>query len=1037
MYEIPQQLEYKEKIVFGLTFGQLMYAMIFLPIAVIFFRLNVSMPIKVFLIFIPVSLAAGFMFFNLLDVIKNWKAWFKYRLLNTKEKIQMFFKVNKENIKDNFIIIKDKKLAVLRVEPLNFDIKTNEEKEAILFSFQRFLNSLDFPIQILMTTETLNLDSYLDSLKGRISNLKDKRADEIFDSYQNHMKNVVKENSALNRNFYLVIKETSDINIQIKVCEERLWGLNLRTHRLDNTEITKLLLKTLYSKHTKDNILPDVIKNDINYVKLVKQVESKEDYKKRIEEETKKKKKDKKYKFDKSPLDLDYKFQRIIYAYGYPRAVEAGFLDKIISSSGNFDLSIHIEPCLIETSLINLNKELQKQRADLYAAKIKGQLNPSLEIKYKDTRSVLERLQKGDERLFNVSLYINCQADSLAELNLLTKKIESELNSLLIIPKQPTFRMLQGLKSCLPLVENTLGIRRNVTTPALSAFFPFTSSFFKSDDTGIWFGLNKNNIPIVRDIYKLSNANGMCLATSGAGKSYMAKLFISRYLLNGTRVIVIDPQAEYRNLVEKFNGQRIDLSRTSGTIINPLDLMGHEYPEKRLALMDLMPIMLGELSEPQKSFIDKAITMAYETKGIYMFKKNGQYDVESWDEEPPILKDVLDALNKMEKRVTTMEKITIRSLINRLDLYVTGVFSFLNRHTNIDFNNRFVCFDIGNMPKQVKPAIMFLVLDYVYMKMKSSLERKLLVIDEAWSLLSRTEEASYIFEIVKTCRKFNLGLFLINQEVEDMLNSKAGRSVLANSSYTLLLRQKPAVIKDVQATFHLSDSEKNFLLTASVGEGILLMENDHSKIRIVASEEEHKQITTNADERLKNNEEIPKELVKIKPVIKKSKNKPIKITVDENLGFFKVKDIPTKQDYNHLVLKGYKEYSFKGITSNKKEKYLLRPRNKESPQHFFLIFDIANYLKKFTDKISLFQSVKPDIVFEINNKKYAIEIETGKMFTHNKKGLLAKVKLLNKDYGKNWLFALTNKKFTSKYNKLGQTCDNRTIINKINRIVRN
>jgi len=851
------------------------------------------------------------------------------------------------------------------------------------------------------------------------------------------MKNVVKENSALNRNFYLVIKETSDINIQIKVCEERLWGLNLRTHRLDNTEITKLLLKTLYSKHTKDNILPDVIKNDINYVKLVKQVESKEDYKKRIEEETKKKKKDKKYKFDKSPLDLDYKFQRIIYAYGYPRAVEAGFLDKIISSSGNFDLSIHIEPCLIETSLINLNKELQKQRADLYAAKIKGQLNPSLEIKYKDTRSVLERLQKGDERLFNVSLYINCQADSLAELNLLTKKIESELNSLLIIPKQPTFRMLQGLKSCLPLVENTLGIRRNVTTPALSAFFPFTSSFFKSDDTGIWFGLNKNNIPIVRDIYKLSNANGMCLATSGAGKSYMAKLFISRYLLNGTRVIVIDPQAEYRNLVEKFNGQRIDLSRTSGTIINPLDLMGHEYPEKRLALMDLMPIMLGELSEPQKSFIDKAITMAYETKGIYMFKKNGQYDVESWDEEPPILKDVLDALNKMEKRVTTMEKITIRSLINRLDLYVTGVFSFLNRHTNIDFNNRFVCFDIGNMPKQVKPAIMFLVLDYVYMKMKSSLERKLLVIDEAWSLLSRTEEASYIFEIVKTCRKFNLGLFLINQEVEDMLNSKAGRSVLANSSYTLLLRQKPAVIKDVQATFHLSDSEKNFLLTASVGEGILLMENDHSKIRIVASEEEHKQITTNADERLKNNEEIPKELVKIKPVIKKSKNKPIKITVDENLGFFKVKDIPTKQDYNHLVLKGYKEYSFKGITSNKKEKYLLRPRNKESPQHFFLIFDIANYLKKFTDKISLFQSVKPDIVFEINNKKYAIEIETGKMFTHNKKGLLAKVKLLNKDYGKNWLFALTNKKFTSKYNKLGQTCDNRTIINKINRIVRN
>ena len=133
---------------------------------------------------------------------------------------------------------------------------------------------------------------------------------------------------------------------------------------------------------------------------------------------------------------------------------------------------------------------------------------------------------------------------------------------------------------------------------------------------------------------------------------------------------------------------------------------------------------------------------------------------------------------------------------------------------------------------------MFLVLDYVYMKMKSDIERKLLVVDEAWTLLSRTEDASYIFEIVKTCRKFNMGLFLINQEVEGMLNSQAGRSVLANSSYTILLRQKPAVIDDIQKTFHLSNVERMALLTAGVGEGILLMEDEHSELKIVASKEE-------------------------------------------------------------------------------------------------------------------------------------------------------------------------------------------------------
>jgi type IV secretory pathway VirB4 component len=183
-------------------------------------------------------------------------------------------------------------------------------------------------------------------------------------------------------------------------------------------------------------------------------------------------------------------------------------------------------------------------------------------------------------------------------------------------------------------------------------------------------------------------------------------------------------------------------------------------------------------------------------------------------------------------------------------MYSDGVFSFLNTQTNIDFDNNFVCFDIGGMPKQVKPVIMFLVLDYVYMKMRKSIDRKLLIIDEAWSLLSRTEDASYIFEIVKTCRKFNLGLLLINQEVEGLLTSEAGKSVLANSAYTLLMRQKPAVIEQVQETFHLSKPERDYLLTAGIGEGILLVDDDHTEIKVMASEEEHRIITTNADELL-------------------------------------------------------------------------------------------------------------------------------------------------------------------------------------------
>lgn len=869
-------------------------------------------------------------------------------------------------------IVKEKKIAVLRVESINYSIKPEEERKAIIYAFQKFLNSLDFPIQIIMNTGVLDLNAYLEAsekkeIKGRVFR-------EIYAEYVKFLKATVWDNSILNKSFYIVIPETTNIEIQIRICKERLSSLNLKSFELGETELTSLL-----SKFFSDKLLPKKIINSVDHI------------------------------------EIDGIFHRIIYAYGYPRMVESGFLDKLVSCSGNFDLSLHIEPCSVENTLIMLNKELQKQRADLYAAQIKNQLNPSLEIKYADTHRILEELQKGTERLFNISLYIDCKANSLNNLNLLTRKIESELNSLLIIPRQANFRMIQGFKSCMPFAKDKLKIKRNITTSALSAFFPFTSSFFKFDETGVWLGSNKNGIPIIRDIFKLSNANGICLATSGSGKSYMAKLLISRYLLNGVKVLVIDPQGEYARLVDKFEGQRIDLSADSDNMINPLDLMGHEYNEKRLALMDLMPVMIGDLSEPQKAFLDMAITRAYDAKGI-------NKEPSTWGELPPILGDLVNILLRMEKGATSLEKTSIRSLINRLNMYVNGVFSFLNKQTSLDFDNNFVCFDIGNLPKQVKPAIMFLVLDYIYTKMRRSLDRKLLVIDEAWSLLSRTEDASYILEIVKTCRKFNLGLFLINQEVENMLDSQAGRSVLANTSYTLLLRQKPAMIKSVQNVFHLSEAEKVLLLTARPGEGLLLMENEHSEITINASKKEHEIITTNADELL-----VQKKEILVKP--KKTKNKirqGQKAYLKRELGLAELKFLETS---------GFKEVKEKSI-SGKKETYLVIEDKYESPCHIVCIKEIVDYLKQFTQDIQTYRTVMPDIVFNANGNKYAIEVETGKII-RDKKKMQNKIDLLKKKFGKNWFFFVTNRNLFSYYSKLGKVINKRTLKTKINKVFKN
>jgi len=964
MYEIPQQLEYKEKIVFGLTFPQLAYVLIFLPIILSLFRINAPIEVRIFLACIPGLLAVGFMFFDLTTHLKNWYTWFKTRNLNTKEKLENILALGE--IKDD-LIHTNKKIAVVKVESINFSIKTEKEKETIGYAFQKFLNSIDFPVQILMTTETLNLDSYLDNLENKMDNHK-----KMFDSYKNHMKNLVEDNSAMNRNFYVVIPETSDIDIQIKLCEERLHSLNLKTSRLKNNQLKGIFSKIFNSK----DIYPNEIKNFPDY------------------------------------LDVDGKFHKIIYAYGYPRSVENGFLDKLVSCSGDFDFSLHINPHQIEQTLIILNRELQKQRADLYAAKLKNQLNPSLEIKYQDTKAILSNLQKGNEKLFDVSLYINCRADSLKELNLLTRKIESELNSLLIIPRKPNFRMLDGLKSCLPLAKNFLNINRNITTPALSAFFPFTSSFSKFDESGVWLGLDKNNIPIIKDIFNLSNPNGVVLAQSGGGKSYFCKLLITRYLLNDTRVMVIDPQGEYGALVSHFKGQRITLSRDSDTIINPLDLMGHDYIEKRLSLMDLMKVMLGDLTDIQRAFIDKAINRTYKLKGITT-------NPDTWNNKPPILGDLMKVLKQMEVKASTLEKTTINSLASRLDMYVGGVFSFMNRQTSLDFNNKLVCFDIGNLPSQVKPAVMFLVLDYIYMKMKANLDRKILLIDEAWTLLSRTEEAGYIFEIVKTCRKFNLGLLLINQEVEGLLESRAGKSVLANSAYTVLMKQKPAVIDSICKTFHLSEGERRHLLTANIGEGLLMMEDDHSELKVIASPAEHKLITTNPDELIVEENKEPQ--------------KNVDIRIDPNKRFFHKKDLSMKE-VKFLFDEGYQFKKYKSLLTDKMEEFLLQPRHNESITHLFMTHNISEFLNKNGIETQLYTTKKPDIVFEISGKKYAIEIETGSMLTR-RKALVERVKLLNKDYDK-WFFVVTDPNKLGKYKEYGESVNSRYTKGRLNKIIK-
>jgi hypothetical protein len=315
------------------------------------------------------------------------------------------------------------------------------------------------------------------------------------------------------------------------------------------------------------------------------------------------------------------------------------------------------------------------------------------------------------------------------------------------------------------------------------------------------------------------------------------------------------------------------------------------------------------------------------------------------------------------------------------------------------------------MPKQVKPVVMYLVLDYVYMKMKDSNKRKLLVIDEAWSMLQTAEESSYIFEIVKTCRKYNLGLLMITQDVADLVASKAGHAVLANTSYTFLLRQKPAVISNVAKTFNLSQPEKDFLVSAKLGSGILILENEHQELEVIASPEEHKLITTNPDEMIRISE-------KKKPKKPKVEKEVERANLDLTKIVYPAKELTTLQKsilggHEYILKKGH------GLTSGP-HSYYVKERPPESTEHTLLVGLIVEELRKHTDQIQTYQTKKPDIIFKNKvGQEIVLEIETGKGLKTNPKWTEEKFPAVKKKYRDRVYIVLTHVKKINSYLKYG------------------
>lgn len=546
-------------------------------------------------------------------------------------------------------------------------------------------------------------------------------------------------------------------------------------------------------------------------------------------------------------VDFDYlkignKYFRTLFVAGYPRFVSANWLAPLINFDHTLDIAMYIYPVEAKGVLDDLRRKIAEMEAELQITAEKGRLpDPATVAKLEDARQLQEQLVKGAERFFQFGLYITIPANSLEELNQISKQVISTLGSLLIISKHATLQMEEGFKTTIPTCIDKLMITRNMDTTSLATTFPFTSSELTANE-GVMYGINEHNGSLVIfDRFTLENANTCLFGKSGCGKSYLVKLEALRSLMFDTEIIIIDPEAEYKILAEAVGGEYISFGFNSQAKINPFDLSAvyeegeNELNSKILSLHSLFKIIMGQLTPNEEAILDRALVQIYKMKGITP-------EPATQKNEPPLMEDLYKTLIGMEQPEAT-------SLAARLEKFVRGSFvGIFDQHSNVDIKNPFTVFSLKELEEALRPVAMFIILDYIWTKIKKEMKKRILIVDEAWHLMKYPDSALFLNSVAKRARKYYLGLTTITQDVEDFLATELGQAIINNSSIKILMKQSPSSIDKVAKVFYLSEGEKHLLLSADVGEGLFFAGLNHVALRVIASPEEHRLVTTKPEE---------------------------------------------------------------------------------------------------------------------------------------------------------------------------------------------
>lgn len=712
---------------------------------------------------------------------------------------------------DGIFLTGDTFTKSFRFTDINYAVASREEKEAMFLAYSEVLNSLDTGSTAKITIINRRLNR-ADFEKTLLLAHKEDGLDALRDEYNNVLIDKATGGSGIVQERYI----TSSV-AKRDIDEARAYfsrtGAGLSTHfshigsrciELDANARLKLLHE-FYRYGEEENFR----------FNLSETARKGHDFKDYICPDG--------FSFRKDYFEMGNRFGRVLFLKEYASYIKDSMVAELCDLGRNLMLSIDIIPVatdvavrLVENRSLGVEKNITDfQRRQNSNNNFSAIIPFDLEQQRKECHEFMDDLVTRDQRMMICTITLVHTADTL-------KKLDSDTESLMTTARKhlcqlvpATYKQADGLNTALPIGRNYLESRRTLTTESVAVFMPFRAQEIAMPG-GIYYGTNiiSRNL-IIADRKQLLNGNSMIFGVSGSGKSVIAKQEIIKLMLSTEDdVIVIDPEREYSALVNTFGGQIINISATSSNHINAMD-MNAEYGDgkdplilKSEFLLTLCDQLIGRdgVGPKQKSLIDRCAA------NVYREYKQSKYTI-----DPPTLKDFRGELLRQPEPEAA-------ELALAIELFTDGSLSTFAKQTNVDVNNRLICYDILDLGKQLQAIGMLVVLDSILNRITQNRAKgrsTFIVIDEIYLLFQHEYSANFLFTLWKRVRKYGAFCTGITQNVDDMLQSHTARTMLANSEFLVMLNQASTDRLELAKLLNISDLQLSYITNVDVGHGLL------------------------------------------------------------------------------------------------------------------------------------------------------------------------------------------------------------------------